>query len=98
MVGKVRARIKALPDTGASTDVFRIRLATVAAPEDMVYDVQMKKGEGDWTRYRRGVKTRSVKFDPQGEGVYSVRSRVRRTAAPKGASGFSPAATVTVTA
>ena len=95
MVGKVRSRIKFIPMTGPGGPSYKIRLATVAAPEDHVYDVQIKEGTGDWTRFRRGVTTRSVTFKPDQEGTYSFRSRIRQTTGGKTASGFSPSVTFT---
>jgi plastocyanin len=79
-------------------DVQRIRVAAVAAPTGLAYDVQMKRpGAGAFHSFKSKVKTAIVKFTPTDAGEYQFRSRVHRLSNNK-TSGFSPAAFVEIVA
>ncbi len=68
----------------------------VPLPADQVFDVQMKKGGGDWKTVRDGVAGLSGLFDGGKPGTTSsFRARVRRDTDPASASDWSPVATVT---
>lgn len=95
MTGKVRVPVDASPATGSVDSVFTITIAAVSAPSGFVYDVQRKKGSGDWTAFRTGITSRAVRFDPTSTGRYAFRTRLRATS--NGArSGWSPSDKVTV--
>ncbi|HET7868734.1 MAG TPA: hypothetical protein VFM85_00215 [Actinomycetota bacterium] len=69
--------------------------ASVAAPSESVYDIQRKKGSGDWAAWRTGITSKSVRFKPKASGTWSFRSRLRKTS--NGAkSGWSPARSISV--
>ena len=77
-------------------DVQRIRVAAVAAPTGLAYDVQMKgPGDSAFHSYKSKVKTAIVKFTPTHAGEYQFRSRVHRLSNNK-TSGFSPSAFVEI--
>jgi plastocyanin len=77
-------------------DVQRIRVAAVAAPNGLAYDVQMKgPGDAAFHTYKSKAKTAVVKFTPADAGEYLFRSRVHRLSNNK-TSGFSPSAAVEI--
>jgi plastocyanin len=97
MVGSVKVPVKVAPTSGTTATVFTITVATQAALDGFVYDVQEKVGDtGAWTAYRRGATTAAVTFTATSAGTYSFRSSLRKLST--GAkSKPSPAKTVTVT-
>lgn len=96
MTGVVKLRPKASPLSGRVGTTFYVRIATVAAPSGMVYDVQKKVGSGAWTAHKTGMTAAVFAFKPSRAGTYSFRSRVRKTA-DGATSGWSPARTITAT-
>jgi hypothetical protein len=73
-VGPVAARPKTTQPGGRAS----IRVAPTAAPVGFVYDVQKKQKGKQWKMYRRGVRTRNVKFRPKAPGRTRFRARVRQ--------------------
>jgi hypothetical protein len=51
----------------------------VAAPSGFVYDIQRKKGSGDWMAWKTGITSKSVMFKPKASGTWSFRSHLRKT-------------------
>ena len=73
-VGPVAARPKTThPGARAS-----IRIAPARAPVGFVYDVQKRTKGKQWKMYRRGVKTRNVRFRPRVPGRTRFRARARQ--------------------
>jgi plastocyanin len=97
MSGVVKVPAKVRPSSGKVGDTFTVTVSTANAPTGFVFDVQRKTGSGSWTRFKRGVKTKSLTFSPSAAGTYAFRSRLRRTS-NGGASRFSPPARITVAA
>jgi plastocyanin len=79
----------------------RFRVVAVWAseplPDGQVFDVQARRGSGDWKTVMDGTSELggAVAAGPAGT-VWSVRSRVRASDQPDRASGYSHAATITV--
>jgi plastocyanin len=98
MLGKVGSKPTASPPRGPVGTVFTVRVASVAAESDFVYDVQIKEPGGAFMDWMIGITTATASFDSTGEatGRYQFRSRLRRVSSG-GASGYSPAATIGVT-
>ncbi|MGH2530495.1 MAG: cupredoxin domain-containing protein [Actinomycetota bacterium] len=95
MTGTIKARIQVTPTSGSVGTTFAAVVASVAAPSGSVYDIQRKKGSGDWTAWKTGITSKSVTFRPKASGTWSFRSRLRKTS--NGAkSGWSPARSISV--
>ena len=78
-------------------DLQKIRIAAVAAPNGLAYDVQKRKTGGDWHAYKTKITNAVVKFTPSHSGEYQFRSRVHRLSNNK-VSGFGPPAFVEIAA
>lgn len=72
-----------------------VTVATMHAPYPLVYDVQQRVGTGAWTKFRRGLKTKSIDFSTDTPGTYAFRSRLRHRGGG-GQSNYSPHRSVTV--
>jgi plastocyanin len=96
MTGKVKVPGAVSPSSGTIATTFTITVATVAAPNGFVYDVQMKIGSGSFSSFKRGLTTTTTTFHPSVTGTYAFRSRLRDIGSTPGASGWSPAKTITV--
>ncbi|HEX9376800.1 MAG TPA: plastocyanin/azurin family copper-binding protein [Actinomycetota bacterium] len=98
MVGSVK-----VPDRWLNTgtqhagDVQKIRIAAVAAPNGLAYDVQMRTTGGDWHVYKSKITNAVVKFTPSDPGEYQFRSRVHRLSNNR-VSGYGPPAFVEISA
>jgi plastocyanin len=89
--GKLRKRKVRVPGSQVTAVWGAVQL-----PDGQVFDVQMKKGGGDWKTVRDGVTGLSGLFDGGKPGTTSsFRARVRRDTDPASASDWSPVATVT---
>lgn len=98
MFALIGVKGRAFPATGTAGTLFKITVATVAAPALFDYDIQRKvPGSGVWTDWMTNVVTRSVTFDSTGQptGKYQFRSRMSRTDGT-GDSGYSLASSITV--
>ena len=96
MTGSIKVPVKVAPTSGTTLTVFKITLATQAAPSGSVYDVQEKVGDGAWAAYATGVTTATTTFKATSAGTYAFRSSLRKVST--GAkSKPSPAKAVTVT-
>jgi plastocyanin len=93
----VAIRMDVQPKVGTVTTIFKVRWASSNAPRGFVYDVQIKRpGSSGFQDWKTGQAASSATFTPDtGTGLYQFRSRLRRTS--QGASGWSPAASITVT-
>jgi plastocyanin len=49
MTGTIKVRIQVAPTSGSVGTTFAVAVASVAAPSGSVYDIQRKRGSGDWT-------------------------------------------------
>ena len=96
MTGKVKVPLTVSPTSGPIATTFTITVATVTAPAGFVYDVQMKTGSGSFITFRRGITTTTTTFHPSVTGTYAFRSRLRDIGSTPGASGYSPAKSITV--
>jgi plastocyanin len=95
MTGTIKVRIQVTPLSGSVGTTFAVAVASVAAPSGFAYDIQRKKGSGDWTAWKTGITSKSVTFKPKASGTWSFRSRLRKTSS--GAkSGWSPARSISV--
>jgi plastocyanin len=94
MNGRVRVPVRVSPRAGDLGHTFTVRWATVAAPSGFVYDVQRRRGAGSWTAWLSGTTVASASFEPSRAGTYRFRARLHRQSAS--ASGWSPAASLTV--
>lgn len=91
MSGRVRVAPAAAMTAGGS---IRVTVASAAGTDGFEFDVQRRDpGEG-WEVWKRGVTRRTVRYSPPGDGEYDFRSRL--THQDGGASGWSPAVSVTV--
>jgi plastocyanin len=99
MTGSIRSKPTAAPRSGPVGTVFTVTVATVVAPEGFVYDIQKKNPGGSFRNWMVGVTAKTAMFDSTGQptGSYQFRSRLRRLS-DNAASGYSPAASITVTA
>jgi len=95
MTGTVKVPVQVIPPSGSVGTAFRVTVAAVAAPSGFVYDIQRRKGSGDWTAWKTGITSKSATFRPKASGIWSFRSRLRKTS--NGAkSGWSPARSISV--
>jgi plastocyanin len=99
MLGSVRIKPKASPPSGPVGTLFRVRVATVPAGADFVYDVQKRNPGGGFTDWMIGITSSIANFDSTGmpTGTYQFRSRLRRVS-NGGASQYSQATSISVTA
>lgn len=95
MTGVVKVPLRVAPTSGAVGDAFKVSVAAVGAPDGFVYDVQRRKGSGDWSIWKRGITSRSATFRPSSAGTWSFRARLRETGGGK--SGWSPPRSISVT-
>jgi plastocyanin len=98
MVSAIRVRDQVNPPDGPAGTVFTVRVATIPAPTDYVYDVQKKEPGGAWQDWMINVTLTDVPFDSTGKspGTYGFRSRLHRVS-DDASSDYSPPAPVTVT-
>jgi len=98
MVSSIRVRDKVNPPDGPAGTVFTIRVATIPAPSDYVYDVQMMEPGGAWQDWMINVTSMDVQFDSTGRnpGTYAFRSRLHRVS-DDASSDYSPPVTISVT-
>jgi plastocyanin len=95
MAGTIKVRIQVTPTSGSVGTTFTVAVASVAAPSGSVYDIQRKKGSGDWMPWRTGITPKAATFRPKAQGTWSFRSRVRKTS-NNAKSGWSPARSISV--
>jgi plastocyanin len=94
MNGRVRVPVRISPRSGDVGGSFTVRWATVPAPPGFVYDVQRRRDGGSWNAWLTGTTAASAPFEPARQGTYRFRARLHRESAA--ASGWSPAASLTV--
>jgi len=95
--GTVKVPMTAKPKSGTVSTTFSITWANAPAPPDgFVFDVQIERpGSTTFASWMTGVTTVSSPFTPDaGAGTYRFRARLRNAG---GASGYSAAASITVT-
>lgn len=99
MIGTIRAKPAATPRSGPVGTVFTVKVATVAAAEGFVYDIQKKNPGGSFRNWKLAQTSNTAMFDSTGmpTGTYQFRSRLRRLS-DNAASGYSQAVSVTVNA
>jgi plastocyanin len=98
MISSVSVMDQVSPPSGPVGTVFTVKVASIPAPTDYVYDVQKKNPGGIWRGWMLGVTTATVSFDSTGfpTGTYRFRSRLHRIS-DDAASSYSPAVSVSVT-
>ena len=98
MRGTVKVPEEASPSSGGLSTAFHVTWSALTAPTGYVFDVQIKRpGSTSYVDWKAGVTGRTASFVPDhGKGHYSFRSRLRKKSNGKH-SGWSPAATVSVT-
>jgi hypothetical protein len=79
MTGTIKVRLQVTPPSGSPGTTFTVAVASVAAPSGFVYDIQRKKGSGDWMAWKTGITSKSVMFKPKASGTWSFRSHLRKT-------------------
>lgn len=75
----------------------RVLVTWAAAPlaEGVGFDVQIRRGDGEWRSWRTGKRAMSGTFRTQAaKAPWSVRARLRRLDDPSAATDFSPVATI----
>lgn len=94
---KVLVPLTVSPASGGEVTTFTLQWALGAPPAGHVYDVQIERpGDTGFSNWMLGQTTTGTNFTPDaGAGTYSFRVRVRRVS-PRGQTGFSPAASITV--
>jgi len=99
MTGSISVRIKAIPRSGPVGTVFTVRVASADAVSPYVYDIQKKNPGGSWQIWKNDVIGKQATFNSTGQptGTYQFRSRLYDTSSG-GASGWSQAASIQVTA
>lgn len=91
MTGRVRVPPEA---SILSNGSIKVVIASAAAQNNFVFDVQRRDGNGDWQLWKDDLTRRSVRFTPPNGGEYAFRARLQREGG--GASMWSPAVSVTV--
>lgn len=95
---RVAAASTVIEKKGSKSRRRRRILATwaSAAPADgLVYDVEIRRGGGDWRRWRDGTVRASGTFRTQAaKAPWSVRARLRSASDEKAATGWSPVAAI----
>jgi len=77
------------------TRALVMRWASRAPVKGEAFDVQVKRGGGKWTTFRRDTRSASAKLTRQGKKTtFSVRARLRDAKDATRATGWSPVATV----
>lgn len=88
-------RVRVAPQVSLqSNGKIMVVVASAAAEDGFVYDVQRRDGDGDWILWKDGITKASVRFTPPSGGDYAFRSRFRRESG--GSSKWSPTISVTV--
>lgn len=91
MTGKVRVP----PQVNVqSNGKIKVVVASEAAGDGFVFDVQRRDGNGSWKSWKDGITKRTVRFTPTSDGDYAFRARLRRESG--GSSKWSPAVSVTI--
>ena len=93
MNGSVEVPVRVWPEAAPTERSFHVRWASRPAAEGFVFDVQIKPPGGSWVIWREGVTAPKALFDPDGEGHFRFRARLR--AVSGGATGWSRRATLT---
>lgn len=96
MDGRVDVPVTAKPSKGHTGTTFTIVWASVTAPNGYVYDVQRRRNDGPWKSWRTATTARNGIFVPHNKGTTRFRARLRLDGNTD-ASGWSPAAKITVT-
>lgn len=93
MTGRVVVPVTA---TGSAATGWRLRWSVRSStPSNRRFDVRVKRvGATTWTVFRKATAKRAGLFNPSGRGSYLVRARTRNVGV--GASGWSPALTVSI--
>lgn len=95
MTGTVKVRVRPSPASGTSATSFTITVGTVKAAAGSTYVIQRKAPGGSFKPWKTTT-AKTVTFKSSVKGTWSFRSKVVETASGTG-SGFSPAASVTIT-
>lgn len=77
MNGRVDVPVRVSPATGALGRSYRVRWATLPAPDGFVYDVQIKRPAGSWTSWRSSVTLPKAELVPNRRGTFRFRARLR---------------------
>jgi plastocyanin len=91
MTGRVRVPVQA---SVQSNGKIKVVVASQAAQDGFVFDVQRRDGNGVWQLWKDGITKRTARFSPTADGEYAFRARLRRESG--GSSKWSPAASVAV--
>ena len=87
-------RVRVAPGVSVqSNGKIKVVVASEAAADGFVIDVQRRDGNGDWQLWKDGITNRTVRFSPPTGGDYAFRARLRRESG--GSSKWSPVVTVT---
>jgi plastocyanin len=80
---------------GRATRLLVMRWASAAPAKGGAFDVQVRRGGGKWTPFRRDTRSASAKLVRQGKKTsFAVRARLRSAKDASRATGWSPVATV----
>lgn len=95
MNGHVDVPVRVWPESGPLGRMFTVRWASERASDGYVYDVQIKEPGGGWTRWRAGTTIARAPLEPEREGEFRFRARLRSL--EDGASEWSRGASLMVT-
>jgi plastocyanin len=94
MTGRIRVPVTAAPAAGDLDTTFLITIASEAAQEGFVFDVQKRRGDGRWKLWKEAITKARARFHPRADAAYAFRARLREL--DVGSSGWSPRATISV--
>jgi len=66
-----------IPARTAAGERITVSLGIEPPPEGVGFDVQLRKGDGEWMTVREGLKEKETELDPLEAGAYAVRCRLR---------------------
>jgi len=97
MTGSVNVPVSLDPTAGGTGTSFTVRWASAGPPTGALFDVMvLRPGAKRWASWKSDVTTRTASFVPDaGAGTYRFKARVRLSS--KKVSGYSPAASLSVT-
>jgi plastocyanin len=97
MNGTVKVPMSVDPAFGPLGTSFTLGWSQISGLSEYSFDVQKKRPtDSTWKPLITGTSDRGIIFTPRSKGIFSFRSRARRTATGK-TSGWSPVITITVT-
>ncbi len=85
-----------VPDRVSAGERVAVTMSVEPPPEGTAFDLQLRKGDGEWQTVREAVAEGRAELDPLEAGEYGVRCRIRSLEDGTKATGWSPPAEFTV--